>query len=92
MQFAKKMWGEYVPSDGDKVQDTISSAKAAGALIEADDLQRYENALSELSSRIDQVVPMDTLGQPVRFRGTFESVPTSLLNVQDGDYIFILEV
>ena len=38
MQFTKKMWGEYVPSDGDIVLDTISSAKAAGAgreLVEA---------------------------------------------------------
>ena len=91
MHFTKKVWGEYIPSDGDKVQDTISSAKAAGALIEADDLQRYENALFELSSRIEQVVPMDTLNQPVRFRGTFASVPTSLLDLQDGDYIFISE-
>lgn len=91
MQFTKRTWAEYVPTDGLSIQETVAAAKAANALIESSDLQRYENALSELSTRIEQVVPMHAPGQPVRFRGTFKTVPSSLSELQDGDYIFIAE-
>lgn len=91
MQFVKKTWGEYIPNAGNSIQDTIAAAKASSALIESADLQRYEDTLFELSTRIENVVPMKVVGQEARFRGTFEDIPASLPDLQDGDYIFVSE-
>ena len=91
MQFDKKTWGEYIPSPGDTIQDAIDAASSANALITANDLQRYEDALAELSAKIELVVPMTSAASPIRFRGTFAVVPTDLQDLQDGDYVFVAE-